>query len=120
ERYRRLGPQVALKLVEVRHCPPQREETETDAQSVCAAAVEQIRVVKVRVHDLPPERGHQAACEHPDGVGGRHLEEPAALAELEPGRLVELHVWRARLSIPRPERGRRAVPVAEVGAAPRA
>ena len=56
ERHRLLGPQVALKRVEVGHGPLHSEETEADAQSRRSAAVEQIGVVKVRVHDLPTKR----------------------------------------------------------------
>src|SRR5436190_2282913 len=114
ERHRVRGTQAALKLAQIGRGPLQSEEREPDTEGRRSPTVEQVRVVKVRMHDLAAERAPDAAREHPDRVRRRKLEQPQPVAKLQPRRLLQLQMCCAVLEVRRTERGRGAVGVAEL------
>src|SRR5439155_23118111 len=102
------------KLAQIGRGPLQSEEREPDTEGCRSPAVEQVRVVKVRMHDLAAERAPDAAREHPDRVRCRKLEQPQLVAELQPRRLLQLQMCCAVLEVRRTEGRRGAVRVAEL------
>src|SRR5437588_2194341 len=115
EHHRLRGPEVALNGVQVGRRPPEREDAERRPERERAPAVEQVGVVEVDVDERLVEAARQRAHEDADRVRARQGEEAPAGRELELRRPVEVETRRSVREVRRPERGRGAVGVAELG-----